>query len=247
MKGLYRLAAVWALTLVVVLPGQAADAPQVSAREAAPHDLTGYWVALVTEDWRFRMLVAPAGDYQGINLTPLGQQVANAWDPDADIAGGQACKAYGAGGLMRIPTRLDIRWQDADTLSVATDAGEQTRLFKFGPAQDGSGAGTLQGVSNARWDLQRAGRGGPVVNGTLEVLTSAMAPGYLRRNGVPYSEQAKLTEYIEMVTEENGDQYLIVISVLEDPVYLAQSVLTSTNFKREASDSGWTPSACVAK
>lgn len=247
MKLLNSLMALSALAFVMVLPARAAQAPDVSAREAAPHDLTGYWVALVTEDWRFRMMVAPAGDYQGINLTPLGQQVANAWDPDADIAGGQACKAYGAGGLMRIPTRLNISWADDNVLSIETDAGEQTRLLKFGPTQGSAGAGTLQGVSNARWDLQRAGRGGPVVNGTLEVQTTSMQPGYLRRNGVPYSDQARLTEYFEMVTEENGDQYLIVISVLEDPVYLAQSVLTSTNFKREANGSGWAPSECVAK
>jgi hypothetical protein len=247
MNLLSKAVAVAALVLGAVLPLQAAQAPATTARDNAPHDLTGYWVALVTEDWRSRMIVAPAGDFQGINLTPIGQQAANAWDPDADIAAGQACKAYGAGGLMRIPTRLNLTWQDANVLSVATDAGRQTRLLKFGPAQDGAGAGTLQGVSNARWDLQREGRFGPVVNGTLEVLTTGMQGGYLRRNGVPYSDQARLTEYFEMVTREDGAQYLIVISVLEDPVYLAQSVITSTNFKREPDGSKWAPTDCVAK
>ena len=224
----------------------AADAP-TSAREAAPHDLTGNWVSIVTEDWRYRMMTAPVGDFLGLPLTPMAQEIANAWDPQADTAAGLACKAYGAGGLMRIPTRLNIAWANDNVLSIETDAGKQTRLLKFGPAQDGAGAGSLQGVSNASWDLEREGRFGPVVNGTLEVTTTAMQPGYFRRNGIPYGEQANMTEYFEMVTETNGDQYLIVISVLEDPQYLTQPVMTSTNFKREPDASKWNPSECIAQ
>ncbi|MES2624914.1 MAG: hypothetical protein V4628_06525, partial [Pseudomonadota bacterium] len=87
----------------------AAEAP-ATAREAAPHDLTGYWVSVVTEDWRYRMIAAPAGDFQGLPLTPQAQEMAKAWNPQADTASGMACKAYGAGGLMRIPTRLNITW-----------------------------------------------------------------------------------------------------------------------------------------
>ena len=224
-----------------------AEAP-ATARAAAPHDLTGNWVSVVTEDWRYRMLTAPAGDFQGLPLTPQAQEIANAWNPEADAAAGMACKAYGAGGLMRIPTRLNITWMNDNILSIETDAGKQTRLLKFGPEQDGAGAGSLQGVSNARWDLEReGGRFGPVVNGTLEVLTTSMQPGYFRRNGIPYGEQASLTEYFELVTETNGDQYLIVIAELEDPQNLTQPVLTSTNFKREPDDSKWNPSDCVAQ
>ncbi len=231
----------------VSLYGIAAEAP-VTARAAAPHDLTGYWVSVVTEDWRYRMMTAPAGDFQGLPLTPQAQEIAKAWDPQADTATGAACKAYGAGGLMRMPTRLNISWENDNILSIETDAGKQTRLLKFGPEQNGDGAGSLQGVSNARWDLQReGGRQGPIVNGTLEVATTAMQPGYLRRNGVPYGEQARMTEYFELVTEANGDQYLIVISQLEDPLNLTQPVLTSTNFKREPDGSKWEPSDCSAQ
>lgn len=219
-----------------------------SAKDSSPHDLEGYWVALVTEDWRFRMVVAEAGDYQGISLTPAGSETANAWDPAADEAAGEACRAYGVGGIMRMPTRLHISWASDNVLSIETDAGKQTRLLKFGSAQDTVGAGSWQGISNARWDLQSAGGfGSPIVNGTIEVNTTEMKPGYLRRNGVPYSEESTLVEYFEMVTEENGDQYLIVISVLEDPVNLTQAVLTSTNFKREFNGSKWDPSECMAR
>ena len=218
-----------------------------SAREAAAFDITGYWVALVTEDWRFRMLTAPVGDYEGIGLTPRVREIANAWDPEADIAAGDACKAYGAGGLMRIPTRLHITWADDNTLRIDTDAGMQTRLLKFGPAQDGAGAGTLQGVTNARWLLEREGRSGPVVNGSIEAITTAMAPGYLRRNGVPYGTRATLSEWYELLVGGDGTQYLTVISVLEDREHLANLFTTSTNFKRESDDSNWNPTECMAQ
>ena len=234
------------LAFVILCSITASGAPApATAREAAPHDLTGNWVSIVTEDWRYRMMTAPAGDFLGLPLTPQAQELANKWSPQVDAAAGAECKAYGAGGLMRIPTRLHITWANDNVLSIETDAGKQTRLLKFGPAQDDVGAGSLQGVSKARWDLQRqGGRGGPVVNGTVEVITTSMQPGYFRRNGIPYGEQAKMTEYFELVTEANGDQYLIVISQLEDPQYLTQPILTSTNFKREPDDSKWNPTGC---
>jgi len=232
--------------LSLCLCASAAQAPQ-SAKDSAPHDLTGYWVSIVTEDWRFRMTTAKAGDYEGMPLNALGQQVANAWDPAADTAAGQACKAYGAGGIMRIPTRLHITWDKEDVLQIDTDAGKQTRMLKFGSAQDEAGAGTLQGISKARWILEREGRFGPVINGSLEVNTSKLAPGYMRRNGVPYSDQATIREYYELLSGPNDSEYLVVISVLEDPVYLTQTVLTSTNFKKEANGRKWSPSDCVAE
>jgi hypothetical protein len=234
------------IVLVAPFGVQAAEAP-ATARASAPHDLTGNWVSVVTEDWRFRMMVAPAGDYQGINLTPAGQALADQWNPEADLASGNACKAYGAGGLMRMPTRLNITWVSDNVLSVAADAGRQMRVLKFGPAQDQIGIGSLQGVSHARWDLQREARNGPVVSGTLEVVTTRMAPGYLRRNGVPYGDQAVLTEYFERVLGGDGTEYLVVISVLEDPVYLAQPVITSSNFRREPDGVRWAPSDCQVR
>jgi hypothetical protein len=221
---------------------------QQSAQEQSAFDITGTWVSLVTEDWRFRMVTASAGDYEGIGLTAHGREVADAWDPDADIASGDACKAYGAGGLMRIPTRLNISWASENVLRIDTDAGMQTRLLKFGEDQDSVGAGSLQGVTHANWDLERAGPfGGPVVGGSIAATTTEMAPGYLRRNGVPYGGQAVLTEHYELLVGGDGTEYLTVISVLEDPGHLTQLYTTSANFKREADDSKWNPSECMAR
>ncbi|MBT6042814.1 MAG: hypothetical protein HOH14_04905 [Gammaproteobacteria bacterium] len=221
---------------------------QQSAQEQSAFDISGNWVALVTEDWRFRMVVAEPGDYEGIGLTAHGREVADAWDPEADIASGNTCKAYGAGGLMRIPTRLNISWSDGNVLRIDTDAGMQTRLLKFGDAQDNVGAGSLQGVTHASWDLERAGAfGGPVVGGSIAAVTTQMAPGYLRRNGVPYGTNAVLTEHYELLVGGDGTEYLAVFSVLEDPEHLTQLYTTSTNFKREPDGSKWNPAECMAK
>jgi len=234
-------------TFSFVTVTQAQPGGATSAREASPIDFTGYWVALVTEDWRFRMVTAPAGDYEGIGLTPRAREIADAWDPEADAASGNACKAYGAGGLMRIPTRLHVTWDADNVLKIETDAGMQTRLLKFGDAQDSTGAGTLQGVSRAQWFLEREGRFGPVTWGSMEAITTDMAPGYLRRNGVPYGTQATLTEYYELVVGGDGTEYLSVIGVLEDPEHLVQPYTISTNFKREPDGSNWDPTDCLVR
>jgi hypothetical protein len=132
-----------------------------AAQTAAPIDLTGYWVSLVTEDWRFRMVTPPAKDYSSVPISAAGRAIADQWDPDKDIAAGQACKSYGAAGLMRVPTRLHITWADPNTMKIETDAGTQTRLMHFGNAGAPGGAPDLQGWSAATWDgAGGGGRGG---------------------------------------------------------------------------------------
>src|SRR5215831_20728999 len=94
-----------------------------SARDAAPIDLTGYWVSYVTENWRYRMVTPPKGEYRRIPASPAALPLINSWDPAADERAGNQCKSYGAGAIMSVPGRLHITWQDADTLRIDTDAG----------------------------------------------------------------------------------------------------------------------------
>ncbi len=107
-----------------------------------------------------------------------GRAAANAWDPAKDEAAGQQCKAYGAAGLMRVPGRLNIDWQDDNTLRIQTDAGTQTRLMRF--TGDVSGAPSLQGFSKATWD-GLAGRG----RGTFEPLRARPVMGTQLVDGRP--------------------------------------------------------------
>jgi hypothetical protein len=67
-------------------PGAGAGA---SAKATAPADFTGQWISVVTEDWRYRMIVPKKGDYAGVPLSPLGRKLAENWDPARDEASGE--------------------------------------------------------------------------------------------------------------------------------------------------------------
>jgi hypothetical protein len=215
----------------------------------APEDITGYWVSVVTEDWRFRMVTPAKGDYASVPLSGPGRAMANNWDPDKDIAAGEQCKSYGAPGLMRVPGRLHITWPDENTIKVEMDSGMQTRIFHFNAAPPADEKPSLQGYSVATWDGPPPGRGarGPMRAGSLKVVTTNLKPGYLRKNGVPYSANTVLTEYYSRTKEDNGDSWLIITTIVDDPMYLAQPFITSTHFKMEPNGSKWMPSPCEAK
>src|SRR5712691_10610985 len=101
--------------------------PPPTAQADAPFDLTGYWVSVITQNWRLRMVVPPRGDYIGIPLNEASKKIADAWDPAKDEAAGNQCKGYNAAIIMTQPERLHLTWQDANTLRMDIDAGTQTR------------------------------------------------------------------------------------------------------------------------
>ncbi|HTW63405.1 MAG TPA: hypothetical protein VME17_02265 [Bryobacteraceae bacterium] len=219
--------------------------PPADPKAAAPIDMTGYWVSLVTEDWRYRMVTPRPGDYYSVPMTPAAITLAETWDPAKDEAAGEQCKSYGAPAIMRVPEHLHITWQDDHTMQMETDAGKQTRLFHFGPWMPSSSADSLQGDSVAEWEMQREGR--KVVNGSLKVMTTHLKAGYLRKNGVPYSANAKLEEYYDMTTERNGDQLLVVTTIVTDPMYLREPFIVNEQFKKMPDSTGWDPTACSSK
>jgi len=224
-------------------------APPATPKEAAPIDLTGYWVSIVNEDYRWRMITPPKGDYSSVPLNDEGKKLADTWDPSKD----GRCEAFGAAALMRMPTRLHITWESDNVLEIDTDSGQQTRRFVFDRAAKPPVERTLQGFSQAEWQLPPpapgAGRGrgparGPAPGSSLKVVTSMLRPAWLRRNGVPYSENAALTEYFDRFTSTNGDEWLAVTTIVSDPKYLNQDFITSSHFKREPDGSKWNPFAC---
>lgn len=228
----------------------AAQAPPPTPRASAPIDLTGYWVSVITEDWRWRMVTPPKGDYASVPINNEARRVADAWDPARDEAAGESCKAYGAPGVMRLPTRLNISWQDDETLKVETDAGRQTRLFHFGQAPPPPGDPSWQGHTVAEWETGRRGRGagaGPPPSGNLKTVTTHLRPGYLRKNGLPYSDRTTLTEYWNLLRQANGDQWIVITTIVEDPVYLRIPWITTLNFKKEPDGSKWDPEPCFAR
>src|SRR5258706_13362195 len=158
--------------------GAAPPAP-TTPRTTAPFDPTGYWVAIISEDWRWRMITPAKGDFPSIPMSREGQRVAEAWDPAKDIAAGEQCRAYGAPGLMRGPTRLHITWQDDNTLKLESDYGTQTRLFRFGSQQPAQGARTWQGLSTPEWII--AGGSGRRREGPGRLREMALPPTRARR------------------------------------------------------------------
>jgi hypothetical protein len=249
---------------VVRAAGQEGRAPEAAARTAAPVDLTGYWVSIVTEDWRWRMLTPPKGDYASVPLNPEGRRVAEQWDQTRDEAKGEQCRAYGVGGIMRMPLRVHITWADDWTLKIDTDAGKQTRLLHFRDRDSRIANRTWQGRSVAAWEgggvLRRRpaaeetrlgrlsdvpdGTRGPLEWGTLKVNTTGMRAGYLRKNGVPYSENAAVTEYFDRLSGPGGSEWITVTTIVDDPLYLAEPFITSSHFRREPDGSKWRPTSC---
>ena len=230
-------------------PGpQATQSPQASA----PIDLTGYWVSIVNEDWRWRMVTPPKGDVASVPVNGEGRKIADSWDPATD----GSCLAYGAAALMRMPTRLHITWEKENTLKIDTDAGTQTRRLLF-TAPAPPAVKSLQGLSRAEWE-RVAGRGaarggapgggvpggGAPGGGNLKVVTTNLSGGWLRKNGVPYSDQATMIEYFDRFAAPGNSEWLVVTTAVTDPKYLTQEFVTSTHFRREPDGSKWDPTAC---
>ena len=232
--------------------------PPRSARAAAPVDLTGYWVSVITEDWRWRMVTPLRGDFASVPVNAEGRKIGEAWDPARDEAAGLLCRAYGAAAIMRMPLRVHITWQDDNTLRLDTDAGQQTRLFRFGATVPSDAPATWQGYSVATWERPPQGveagnalgifarRTGTRGRG-LEVTTTRLQPGYLRKNGVPYSERTSVAEYFDHRTHPNGEEWFTVTTIVRDPVYLTGPFITSSDFKKEPDASGWRPTPCEAR
>jgi hypothetical protein len=262
--------------------GRGAPPAPRTGRDLAPIDLTGNWVSIVTEDYRWRMVTPPKGDVSSIPVNAEARKAAEAWDLAKDNAANLQCKAFGVGGIMRQPGRLRISWQDPSTLKLEFDAGTQTRLVHFG-AVPPAAEKTWQGLSVGTWEGPGVGRGGEIPpgnanavarggqvvvpggggqglrgappprgqasilrGGSLKVTTTGFREGYLRKNGVPYSEQASITEYFHRLPPHpNGDEWLHVTTIVDDTRYLTQPFYTSTHFKREADGSKWNPTPCA--
>ena len=233
---LFALVGLLAVGELRVLAQARGSLPPKTGRQSAPIDITGNWVSYVTEDWRFRMITPPKGDYTRVPLTPEGRKLADAWNPDADRSAGQQCKAYGAPAIMRVPARFRIAWHDEQTLRIETDAGMQTRMFRFGESA-APRERTWQGHSIASWD--DAAR-------KLVVTTTNLRPGYLRRNGVPYSADARVTEYFVVAQVAPSEQMLVVTTIVDDPRYLQRPFVVSSHFKRDKDPSRWSPAPCLA-
>ena len=234
---------------------RAAQAAQpATGRAGAPIDITGHWVSLITDDWVYRMITPAKGDVSYVPLNAEGRRVAEAWDPARDEAAGEQCKGYAAPAIMRLPSRVEITWANDNTLKLDIDTGMQTREFHF-DQREPQGARTWQGWSSASWQLSGTTEQfypGPTSlgqikrAGSLKVDTTNLRAGYLRKNGVPFSENAFMTEYYNLIVEDDGSQYLVIQTFVADPRYLTGHFVRTMQFKREPDGSKRNPVPCSA-
>ena len=276
---------------LTIFQGRLAAQPPAPAQpdtgeKAALMDLTGYWVSVVNQDWRFRMMTSPKGDYAQVPLNAAARKIADEFNPalyggeNYQTSGIIDCRAYGGAGLMHMPTRLHITWESPDVLKIETDWGVQTRQLHFTPgrpygdmelalrrgeAGTSHGPASMQGYSVAAWEqpyrinaagFQRGavgGRGGGLgqsqlnvaqPGGDLAVVTSDLAPGWLRRNGVPYSSRTRVIEHFQTFQDPTGKQWMNVTTEVNDPEYLNTPFLTTADFQKEPDGSKWAPHAC---
>jgi hypothetical protein len=231
-----------------------AQAPRVPAattpQSTAPVDLTGYWAAVITEDWAWRMRTPPKGDFASVPLNAAGTRIGNTWTEDQD----GSCLAFGAPSMLRTPTRVHITWADDYTLQLETDNGAQTRRLRFAAQAGAAAASTaprsLQGNSVAEWDVgaDSDGRAPPTRASErrwapLKVVTTNLRAAWLRPNGAPYSENTVLTEYFDWFAE-GEDAWFVVTTIVDDPTYLTEPLVISSNFKREPNGAKWRPTPC---
>lgn len=250
---LFSFACVCAAGLPAAAGAQPYGPAGPSARALAPVDLTGYWVSIVHEDWAWRMRTPPAGDYASVPLNAAGRRVADTWTPAQD----GSCLAFGAAALLRMPARLHVTWADDETLVIETDNGLQTRRLHFGVIEAPGGPRTLQGFSRAAWQIADVIRSSGANAGqytealgerrwaSLEVVTTNLRAAWLRPNGVPYSESARVTEYFDRFAD-GAEEWLTVTTIVDDPTYLTEPFVISSNFRREVDGSEWDPEPCRA-
>jgi hypothetical protein len=242
-------------------PGGRGGGPPPTGKAGARADFTGNWVSVVSEDWRWRMITPAKGDYANIPLNGAGRKIADAWDPAKDQAAGESCRAYAAPAIMREPGRLQIAWQDDNTLKIETDAGMQTRLLRFAAPNSPPPAAsepTWQGTSIARWEAPPRGLAGTTIplglgsragtdGRTLEVTTTRIRPGYLRKNGVPFSADTTVTEYFDLFKDPDGLDWFVVTTIVRDQQFLNGPWVTTSHFKKEPDASKWKPTPCAAR
>ena len=238
-------------------PGRGQQPPR-TPKAAAPVDLTGYWVSVISEDWRWRMVTPIKGDFASVPITAEARKIGQLWDPAKDEAAGLQCKAYGAPAIMRMPGRVHISWQDEQTLKLELDEGTQVRLFHFGGEAPRGARPSWQGYSTAMWEQPLRGIEPPDQAGifstrtgtqgrSLEVVTAGLREGYLRKNGLPYSADTTVEEFYDYRKHPDGSEWFTVTTVVKDPRYLTAPWITSSDFLKEPDGSKFSSSPCSAR
>ena len=189
-------------------------------------DLSGVWQPRYHEDQPERIPGPELRDYLGLPINDAARQYADSWDPSRITLPEEQCRVHVSPYILRGPLNLRI-WQekhpttqDLQAIKMYSSTYEQTRtIWMDGRPHPGPNAPhTWMGFSTGRWD-----------GDMLVVETTHIKHGWIRRNGIPQSDKAKMTEYIV----RNGE-IMSHVFVLVDPIYLAEPLVKSQEFARSA-------------
>jgi hypothetical protein len=190
----------------------------------AQADMDGTWQPRYHEDQPERIPGPELKDYLGLPINDAARQFADSWDPGRIALPEEQCRVHVSPYIYRGPTNLRIweekhpKTQEVVAIKHYHSTYEQTRtIYMDGRPHPGPNAAhTWMGFSTGRWD-----------GDMLVIETSHLKQGWVRRNGLPMSDQAHMTEY----WVRNGD-LLTQIVMLFDPVYLTEPLVKSTEFVR---------------
>jgi hypothetical protein len=187
-----------------------------------PMDLSGEWAPQFHEDQPERIPGPDIGDYLGLPINEAARLHGDSWDASILTLPEHQCKPHPADYSPRGPANLRI-WRDIDhdtqnLIAIHTHISwqqpERTIWMDGRPHPPEYAAHTWQGFSTGKWD-----------GDMLTVTTTHLKMGWIRRNGIPRSDKATLTEHFV----RHGD-YLTLISVVNDPVYLTEPFVRTTNW-----------------
>ena len=188
----------------------------------AQADFSGIWAAQYQEDFPERIPGPDLGDYLGLPITPSARQFAESWDPSRITLEEEQCRVHVSPYIYRGPLNLRV-WEERDpqtqelvAIKHHISTYDQTRtIYMDGRPHPGPRARhTWMGFSTGRWQ-----------GNMLVVTTTHIKFGWHRRNGLPMSDRATLTEFFV----RSGD-VLTRISVTRDPVYLTEPLVKSEDF-----------------
>jgi glyoxylase-like metal-dependent hydrolase (beta-lactamase superfamily II) len=188
----------------------------------AQRDLAGEWAALYHEDQPHRIPGPELGDYTGLPINDAGRLKADSWDASILTLREHQAKPHPSTYSLRGPANIRIR-RELDPVTQQTIGyelfgtfGQATRILWLDgrPHPPAHAAHTWAGFSTARWD-----------GDALTVFTTHLKAGWLQRNGVAHSDQATMTE--RFIRHGN---VLTVVSIVDDPVYLEEPFIRTTNW-----------------
>lgn len=197
---------------------------------AAQVDIAGEWVSEFSEDRVERIPGPDVGDYAGLPLNDAARLKADTWQASVQTLPERQCIPHPSPYSLRGPTNLRIS-ADVDPVTQETVSytiygtfGRATRLVWMDgrPRPSPLAPHTWAGFSTGRWEGSR-----------LRIDTTHIKLGYLRRNGVPHSDLATMTEYLWV----RGDR-LQISSIVDDPVYLSEPLVRTTDFVRNPTQHG---------